>query len=75
MVHLYEELLSLDVRELKAVKGEDVVYLFRGDLLALNYFQVMHRLLDALTDGVFSRPDAVESGIQADLLLVPLNVD
>jgi hypothetical protein len=28
VVHLYKQLLSLDVRELKAVKGEDVVYLF-----------------------------------------------
>jgi hypothetical protein len=63
MVHLYEQLLSLDVRELEAVKGENVVYFFRGDFLALNYFQVMRRLLDALTDGVFSRPDAVESGV------------
>ena len=63
MVHLYEQLLCLDVRELKAVKGENVVYFFRGDLLALNYFQVMRRLLDALTDSVFSRPDAVESGV------------
>ena len=75
MVHLYEQLLSLDVRELKTVKSENVVYFFWGDLLAFKYFQVMHRLLDALADGVFSRPDAVESGIQADLLLVPLNVD
>jgi hypothetical protein len=75
MVHLNEQLLCLDVRELKTVKSENVVYFFWGDLLAFKYFQVMHRLLDALADGVFSRPDAVESGIQADLLLVPLNVD
>jgi hypothetical protein len=38
VVHLYKQLLSLDVRELKAVKVEDVVYFFRGDLLALKYF-------------------------------------
>jgi hypothetical protein len=75
VVHLYEQLLSLDVREIKTVKSENVVYLFRGDFLAFKYFQVMRRLLDALADGVFSRPDAVESGIQAELLLVPLNVD
>jgi len=58
VVHLYKQLLSLDVRELKAVKVEDVVYLFSGYLLAFKYFQFMRRLLDALADGVFSRPDA-----------------
>ena len=63
MVHLNEQLLSLDIRELKAVKGEDFVYLFSRDLLALKYFQVMRRLLDALADSVFGPPDAVESGI------------
>lgn len=63
MVHLYKQLLSLDVRELKAVKGEDVVYLFSRDLLALMYFQVMRRPLDALADSFFGRPDAVESGV------------
>ena len=63
MVHLFKQLLSLDVRELKAVKVEDVVYLFCGDLLAFMYFQVMRRPLDALADSFFGPPDAVESGV------------
>ena len=63
MIHLNEQLLSLDVRELKAVKIEDVVYFFRGDLLAFVYFQIMRRLLDELADGVFALLDAIESRV------------
>ena len=63
MIHLYKQLLSLDVRELKAVKSEDVLYFFRGDLLAFVYFQILHRLLDELADGVFALLDSVKSGI------------
>ena len=63
MIHLYEQLLSLDVRELKAVKSEDVVYFFRGDFLAFMYFQILSRLLDQLADGVFALFYAVESRV------------
>ena len=61
MVHLYEQLLSLDFRELKPVKVEDVVYFFRGDLLAFMYFQIKHSLLDELANGVFALLDAIQS--------------
>lgn len=60
MVHLYEQLLILDVRELKTVKSEDVVYFFRRDFLAFMYFQIMRRFLDQLADGVLALLDAVE---------------
>lgn len=63
MIHLNEQLLSLDVRELKTVKSEDIVYFFGGDFLAFMYFQIMRRLLDELADGVFALLDAVESRV------------
>ena len=63
MIHLNEQLLSLDIRELISVKSEDVVNFFRGDLLAFVYFQILSRPLDQLADGVFALLDAVESGV------------